>query len=183
MYIIIQKIIKTKSFKKFIFLSFIMKKLALLTLSLILIIFIAGCSQEPTTQSIIQEQTTTEQPEEIAKQPSEQLITFSSLKQIAESKNPLGKDVKLHGIGLKLHGVSIKDFFLFTDDERVMKNPSYMAYYGAEYDITVYNTPKVDFEQNLLNIDGKVVNCERASDGILCIEATNIEVVSPIISG
>ncbi len=39
---------------------FIMKKLALLTLSLILIIFIAGCSQEPTTQSIIQEQTTTQ---------------------------------------------------------------------------------------------------------------------------
>jgi len=152
------------------------------SLLVISIIFVSGCvsqnsssTQETSQQST--QQTSTKETTSI--QPK----VFSNLKEIFQSNNPVGNNVKLHGIGLKISGVSVANFFLFTDDERVMNNPSYIIYYGSEYEIVVYNIPKnAGFEQNLLNITGKVVNCKRSSDGKFCIEASSIEVVSTMIS-
>jgi len=104
--------------------------------------------------------------------------SFSNLEEVYANANPTGNKVQLYGIAFRIHGVSMDDFFLFTDDERVMKNPEYIKYYGAEHTITVYNTHKEWCNmQSLVNISGEVVPCERSSDGKYCINADSIEIV------
>lgn len=112
---------------------------------------------------------------------SEQKV-YSSLEEVYTAKNPIGHKVRLYGIGLKLHAVSSEDFFLFTDDERVMNNPNYIAYYGAEYDIVIYNNPKIYVQQKIINITGTVVNCERKEDGKYCMNAESIEIVDEFVN-
>ncbi len=111
---------------------------------------------------------------------SEQKV-YSSLEKVYTTKNPIGHNVRLQGIGLKIHAVSSEDFFLFTDDERVMNNPNYIAY-GAEYDIVIYNNPKIYVQQKIINITGTVVNCERKEDGKYCINAESIEIVDEFVN-
>jgi len=74
--------------------------------------------------------------------------------------------------------VDSEDFFLFTDDERVMKKPPYMTYYGAEHDITVYNNPKIYVQQKIIEINGTVINCKREDDGKYCINAESIKILN-----
>ena len=112
---------------------------------------------------------------------SEQKV-YSNLEEVYIAKNPIGHKVRLYGIGLKLHAVSSEDFFLFTDDERVMNNPNYIAYYGAEYDIVVYNNLKIYVQQKIMNINGTVINCERKEDGKYCINAESIEIVDEFVN-
>ncbi len=135
----------------------------LLAILLIAVIFVSGCVETP--------KTTPQQP-----------TTFSSLKEIFGNKNPIGSTVQLHGIGFKLAGVAFSDFFIFTDDERVMKNPSYIEYYDPEYTIIVYNTPNAGSEQSLINITGEVIKCKRPSDGKFCIDADSIQTAGHFIS-
>lgn len=101
--------------------------------------------------------------------------TINTLRELYDNKNPLGDNVEIKGICLKIHGASTEDFFLFTDDERVMKSLDYFSVYGAKESIIVYNNPKTPCMQNIINLTGNVVKCERDGDGRFCIKAEEIK--------
>lgn len=102
------------------------------------------------------------------------VTTYYNIKELLATDNPIGDKAELYGIAFQLSGIQMSDYFYFTDDARVMNNPNFLVYNEIDDHITVYNSINADIQQSIINLTGKVVNCNNVNDGKYCLVAKTI---------